>query len=163
VNEPSTGGIAVERLMRAIEEEVRRERRARIIAGDGPEAYRDPALFAEVEQALRRAIARHDSGSLLLPELLPDEHEWRPQTYLRLTSHQRLFGGLIVFVKRRLLLPLMRWLYEYSLENFRRQERVNRLLFACIEELAVENAALRQRLLGLEEYGATDSQGPRQR
>ena len=38
----------------------------------------------------------------------------------------------------------MRWLYEYSLENFRRQQRVNRLLFACIEELAIENAHLRK-------------------
>jgi hypothetical protein len=38
----------------------------------------------------------------------------------------------------------MRWLYDYNRENFRRQERVNRILFACIEELAIENAKLRR-------------------
>ena len=40
----------------------------------------------------------------------------------------------------------MHWLYEYSLENFRRQRRVNRLLFASIEELALENAKLKQEI-----------------
>jgi len=29
------------------------------------------------------------------------------------------------------------------MENFRRQERVNRVLFAAVEELAIENARLR--------------------
>ena len=47
-------------------------------------------------------------------------------------------------VKRRVILPLVRWLYNFSLENFRRQRHVNRLLFACIEELAIENAKLRR-------------------
>jgi hypothetical protein len=37
-------------------------------------------------------------------------------------------------------------LYEYSLENFKRQERVNRMLFACLEELAIENARLARQL-----------------
>ena len=53
---------------------------------------------------------------------------------------------MLIFVKRRMLLPMMRWLYEYSLENFRRQQRINTVLFACIEELAIENARLRQAL-----------------
>jgi hypothetical protein len=53
-------------------------------------------------------------------------------------------GPVIILFKRRVLLPLMRWLFEYSLENFERQQRVNRILFACIEELAIENARLRQ-------------------
>jgi hypothetical protein len=120
-------------------------------------------VFAEVEQALRRAIERHEADTLLLPELLPDAEEWRPQTYLRLSSHRRLGGALIVFVKRRLILPLTRWLYEYSLENFRRQERVNRLLFACIEELAIENATLRHRIEEPPDYGAAprDASGRR--
>jgi hypothetical protein len=39
-------------------------------------------------------------------------------------------GPLIVFAKRRILLPLTRWLYEYSLENFKRQQAINRLLYA---------------------------------
>src|SRR2546422_7745410 len=35
---------------------------------------------------------------------------------------------------------LFRSLFEYSQENFRRQDHLNRVLFACIEELALENA-----------------------
>ena len=52
----------------------------------------------------------------------------------------------------------MHWLYEYSLENFRRQQRVNRLLFAAIEELAIENARLRLQfgLDPLEDDGGGD-------
>jgi hypothetical protein len=55
-------------------------------------------------------------------------------------------GPAIVFVKRQLLLPLVRWLVEYNRDNFRRQQRVNRVLAACIEELALENARLRREL-----------------
>ena len=39
---------------------------------------------------------------------------------------------------------MTRWLYDYLLDNLRRQQRINRLVFACVEELAVENARLRQ-------------------
>ena len=53
---------------------------------------------------------------------------------------------LLAGTSYRLLLPLTRWLFEYSQENFRRQDRLNRVLFACIEELAIENARLRQTL-----------------
>jgi hypothetical protein len=49
-------------------------------------------------------------------------------------------------MKRRFLLPISRWLFEYSRENFRRQQRMNRILLACIEQLAIENARLRQDL-----------------
>ena len=53
-------------------------------------------------------------------------------------------GRFILLVKRRLLLPLTRWLFEYAQENFRRQQRINAVLFACIEDLAIENARLRR-------------------
>jgi hypothetical protein len=55
-------------------------------------------------------------------------------------------GPALVFVKRQLMLPLVRWLVDYNRDNFRRQQRVNRLLAACIEELALENARLRRDL-----------------
>lgn len=140
--------VDVERLMREIEDEVRRERRTRLVARGGPDAYQDPEIYALVERALRRAVDRSltDEHILLLPEQLGDERDWRLQTYLRFSSHRPAVGGLFVAIKRRVLLPLTRWLYEYALENFRRQERVNRVLFACVEELAIENARLRTRL-----------------
>ena len=45
-----------------------------------------------------------------------------------------------------LVMPVVRWLFEYSRDNFERQRRVNQVLFACIQELAIENAALRQQI-----------------
>jgi hypothetical protein len=131
--------------MHDVEDEVRRKRRARLLARGGPSEYADPDLYAAVERLLRKPVEARDKDVLLVAELLGDDEEWRPKTFLRFSSH-RAGGGLIVFIKRRVLLPLTRWLYEYSLENFRRQERVNRLLFACVEELALENAALRRAI-----------------
>ena len=40
------------------------------------------------------------------------------------------------------MLPVTRWLYDYSRENFARQERLNFVLMACVQQLAVENARL---------------------
>jgi hypothetical protein len=138
--------LSVERLMRDIEEEARRARRARILAHGGATEYRDPEVFRRVEGALRRALETRGHDLLLLPELLGDETEWRLETRLRFSSHRPLVGPLLVFIKRRVLLPMTRWLYEYSLENFRRQQRVNELLFSCIEELAIENVRLARLL-----------------
>jgi hypothetical protein len=43
-------------------------------------------------------------------------------------------------------MPLFRWLFEYSRDNFERQRKVNDVLFACVQELAIENARLRRDL-----------------
>jgi len=136
--------ISVEEVMREIEDDLRRERRARLLARGAPSEYRDADVFAAVEGVLRRAVEGRDHDAILLPELLAEEEEWRLQTRLRFASHRPVLGPVIIGFKRRVLLPIMRWLYEYSLENFERQQRVNRILFACIEELAIENARLRQ-------------------
>jgi len=136
--------ISVERVMREIEDDLRRARRARLLEKGAPEEYRDPDLYAAVETVLRRAVESRNHDAVVLPEVLGDEDEWKLETRLRFSSHRPVVGPLIVFLKRRLLLPLTRWLYEYSLENFQRQQRVNRILFACIEELAIENAKLRK-------------------
>jgi hypothetical protein len=65
-------------------------------------------------------------------------------------------GPLLIFIKRRVVLPLTRWLYEYSLENFRRQQKLNTILLACIEELAIENAKLRRGQDRREEHEGQD-------
>jgi len=130
--------------MKEVEAAARRDRRERLVAG-GAAGYSDPELFAEVDGILRRAVERSEHG-VLLPEVLPDDEEWRLDTSLRFSSHRPVVGPAIVFVKQRLLLPLVRWLVDYNRDNFRRQQRVNRLLAACIEELAIENARLRREL-----------------
>ena len=131
--------------MHEIEDRVRDELRRRLLARGGAPEYQDPEVFRSVDRLLRRAADRPDEHALV-PEFLGPESDWRLQTHLRFTSHRRLMGPLVLFVKRRMLLPLTRWLYEYSVGNFERQERVNRLLIACIEELAIENARLRRDL-----------------
>ena len=131
--------------MHEIEDRVRDELRRRLLARGGAPEYQDPEVFRSVDRLLRRAADRPDEQALI-PEFLGPESDWRLQTHLRFTSHRRLMGPLVLFVKRRMLLPLTRWLYEYSVGNFERQERVNRMLIACIEELAIENARLRRDL-----------------
>jgi hypothetical protein len=137
----------VARLMREIEDEVRSQRQARALARGGPDDYRDETIFAAVESVLSRAVDRNNPDALLLPQLLDDDR-WDLQLPLKFESHRPLIGPALIFIKKRLLLPLTHWLYEYSLENFRRQQRINRLLFAAVEELALENARLRG-ILGL--------------
>ncbi|HEX4348170.1 MAG TPA: hypothetical protein VHZ73_11400 [Vicinamibacterales bacterium] len=138
--------VRVDELMRELGGEISSERRARIIARGGAAEYRDPELYARVEEVFRRVLDARDHDALLLPHLVDDEDDYTLQLRLKYASHRKVVGSFLIFVKRAILLPINRWLYEYSLENFRRQQRVNRLLFACIEELAIENARLRQDL-----------------
>ena len=138
----TASAVSVERLMHEIADDLRGERRERALARGGPEEYRDPEIFAAVEGVLRRAVESRNLDASLIPALLEDEEDSRLQTHLRFSSHRPLAGPVIVFVKRRILLPVTRWLYEYSLENFRRQQQINRVLFTCLEELAIENARL---------------------
>ena len=146
VSEHSEPAVSVEALMRRLEGDLRNQLRQQLLDRGGAREYTDEELFAVVERVLRHAVEARDHDALLLPALMSDEDEWELQTRLRFSSHRPVLGKLIVFLKRRVLLPVMRWLYEYSLENFRRQQRVNRVLFACIEELSIENARLRSDL-----------------
>ena len=142
--------------MREIEDDVRHARRKRLLARGGAGEYRDPALYAGVDAVLRRAIDARDHDALLLPDFLSSEPDWNLALHLKYASHRPALGGLIIAAKRKVLLPLMRWLYEYSLENFRKQRRINTVLFACLEELAIENARLRQALAAGQAAPATD-------
>lgn len=140
--------IDVDEVMRGIEDEVRRARRKRLLAHGAASDYADPQIYAAVDQVLRRAIEARDHDALLLPELVAPggDEDWQLETHLKFSSHRAVIGPIILFFKRRVLLPMLRWLYEYSLENFRRQQRLNRILFACVEELAIENAKLKRQM-----------------
>jgi hypothetical protein len=139
--------LRVDALMDGIERDVRARLRRHLVKRGGAADYDDEAIFEAVHAVLARAADGRNLDALLLPELLDSDVEWRLRTTLELSSHRpAALGGIILFVKRRLLLPLTRWLFQYSQENFRRQDHLNRVLFACIEELAIENARLRQAL-----------------
>lgn len=129
--------------MTDLQARVRATVRARLKAA-GATAFDDDELFRAVDGVFRQALANDDPGALLLPALLHDD--WQPELSLRLASHRGGLGSVIVFIKRRILLPLNRWLFEYTLENFRRQQRINLTLMACLQTLAVEHVRLRREL-----------------
>src|SRR5262245_61887298 len=137
--------IGVAPLMREIESDVRSAIRRRLVKHGMP-AYEDEEIFERVRAMLQHAADGRDLRVLLLPELLGDEIEWSLEPGLRFSSHRASMGKAILFMKRRVLLPLTRWLFEYSQTNFLRQQRLNQILLACVEELAVENARLRRDL-----------------
>jgi hypothetical protein len=143
--------VSVEAVMADLQGRVRERRRrrlqARIVRTTGASGLEDAAVFDEVEALLQKAADTGDAEALLLPELLGDPATWRLETALRYQSHRsRAPASIIVFLKRRVLLPLLRWLFEYSRDNFERQRRVNRVLFACVQELAAETVRLREEV-----------------
>lgn len=138
--------LRVDAVMGEIEREVRTRLRRHLIKRGGAAEYEDEAIFEAVHAVLTRAVEERDLEAMLLPELLDSDVDWKLRTNLELSTHRPAVGRFILLAKRRLLLPLTRWLFEYSQENFRRQDHLNRVLFACIEELAIENARLRRHI-----------------
>ena len=130
-----------------IRSRVRERLRQHLLDHGASRAFEDPALFAEVDRILQSATDAGIANALILPELLGDPDTWRIRTAMRYDSHRgNVAAAALVFVKRRVLMPVLRWLFEYSRDNFERQRRVNQVLFACVQELAIETARLRQEL-----------------
>jgi hypothetical protein len=139
--------ISVDAVMSDLRSRVREQVREQLLRQGGSEGFSDPALFAEVERLLQRATDTATGDALLLPELLGDPRTWRLEAALHYRSHRTgAAASAILFLKRRLFMPVFRWLFEYSRDNFERQRRVNLVLFACVQELAVETARLRQEV-----------------
>ena len=139
--------VPVGAVMTDLNGRVRERLRAQIVASGGSRAFDDPALFADVEALLHAAVSTSDTAKLILPELLGDPGTWRLTTSMRYQSHRTKGpAALLIFLKRHVLMPVFRWLYEYSRDNFERQRRTNQVLFACVQELAVEAAQLRREV-----------------
>ena len=138
--------------MAELQGRVRERVRADLVRHGASTALEDPALFADVDSMLRAAIDRSQPAALLLPELLGDPSTWRLDTAIRYQSHRGAAAGPIVFVKQRLLMPVLRWFYEFSRDNFERQRRVNQVLFACVQELAIETTRLRNEVRELSQH-----------
>jgi hypothetical protein len=137
----------VEAVTSELQARVRERIRLDLLRHGASDALSDPQLFADVDALVRAAVQRSRPPALLLPELLGDPATWRLEIPMRYGSH-RASGpaSAILFVKRRVLMPLFRWLFEYSRDNFERQQRVNDVLFACVQELAIDNARLRREV-----------------
>lgn len=133
--------------MAELHRRVRERLRTQLVEDGGSEGFDDPALFADVEAVLRAAASTPETARLLLPELLGEPDTWRLTTSMRYQSHRGpAAAGIFTFLKRRIVMPLLRWFYEYSRDNFERQRRVNHVLFACVQELALESALLRREI-----------------
>ena len=138
--------VDVSRVMADIRMRASAELRERAFdRGNTPE-FSDAKVFDIVEQMLRSAVDDGERKVLLLPEIIAGDKDLTLEPSARLTSHRPLVGPLILFVKRRLLQPLTQWLYEYSMDNFRRQAQINRIMFAALQALAIETARLRIEL-----------------
>jgi hypothetical protein len=142
-----TADVSVDAVMAELHGRVRERLREHLLRHGAARAFEDPVLFADVERLLQNATNSGDANALILPELLGDPDTWRLETAMRYQSHRAAGAASAVgFVKRRVLMPVLRWLFEYSRDNFERQRRVNQVLFACVQELAIETARLRAEL-----------------
>jgi hypothetical protein len=142
--------VPVDSVMAELQARVRARLREELLQHGASAALEDPAVFAEVERVLREAVGRTSVRALLLPEFLGDPATWRLEPALTYPSHRgALAAGVIRGIKQRVLMPALRWLFEYSHDNFVRQQRVNHVLFACVQELAIQNAELRRDLQNL--------------
>ena len=148
---------SVDQVMATLQDRVRERVRADLVRHGASSALEDPALFAEIDSMLRAAIDRSQPAALLLPELLGDPSTWRLDTAIRYQSHRGAAAAPVVFVKRRLLMPVLRWFYEFSRDNFERQRRVNQVLFACVQELAIETTRLRKEVRELSQHASADA------
>lgn len=140
---------STDHIMAELQGRVRERVRAELVRHGASAALEDPALFADIDTMLRAAIERSQPAALLLPELLGDPSTWRLETAIKYQTHRGAAGAPIIFVKQRLLMPLLRWFYEFNRDNFERQRRINQVLFACVQELAIELAKQRRELQAL--------------
>lgn len=142
-----TTAVSTEELMRSIRSDLRRRHLADI------ETNPLESARSRLEGALETTAVYRP----LLSELI-DEREWRIKPAIRFRSHRPVVGKLLVFLKRRIVFPVVYWLYEYCSDNFRAQRRINDGLMILTETLAQENARLRldfERLQRSIDAGAT--------
>lgn len=143
-NAPGHSEVSADAVMTEVQARVRERLREHVLRHGASRAFEDADLFAEVERCLWNASDSSDPNSLILPQFLGDPSTWHLDVAIRYKSHR---GGVparaLLFLKQRLLMPVFRWLFEYSRDNFERQRRVNHVLIACVQELAIETARLR--------------------
>ena len=139
--------VDVDEVMAELHRRVRERMRTQVTDADDSHVFADPEVFGHVDALLRTAAATPETRPLMLPALLGEPHTWRLVTKMQYQSHRgKGVASLVMGLKRHILMPLFRWLFEYSRDNFERQRRTNHVLFACVQELAVETALLRREL-----------------
>ena len=149
--ESRAGIVSTEELMTSIRSGLRRRHIADIEVNP----------LESARSQLEAALDSRPTYRPLLAELI-DERDWKIKPAIRFRSHRPVIGKMLIFVKRRIVLPVVYWLYEYCSENFRAQRRINDGLMILTETLAQENARLRLDVDGLKRIvaaGSDDSGG----
>jgi hypothetical protein len=128
---------------------MREKIRRRLRANGASEDLNDQAIFQAVDAILNQAVNDAKPGALLLPELFDNPTSSKLEIAVSYQTHRGLIGRVFVRpIKRRILVPIFRWLLDFSRNNFNRQNNINQILFSCIQVLAIENAKLRAKLTG---------------
>ena len=141
--------MSTESVMREVRDKVRADLHARLIAQGAGDDFDSRAVFDAVDALFTQAVAHQDPRALLLPAQF--DEPWKPALSVDFAGHRgRLAAGALRFAKTRLVMPVVRWLFEYAQENFRRQHRVNVALMATVQTLAADHARLKARLAELE-------------
>jgi hypothetical protein len=141
--------VSTDAVMEEVRDRIRADLHARLVLQGAGDDFADRAVFDEVDRLFDQAMSIEDPRALLLPTRL--EGPWKPVLSLDFPGHRnRLTAGAIRFLKTRLVLPAVRWLYEYSHENFRRQLELNLALMAIVQTLAADHARLKARIADLE-------------
>ena len=113
-------------------------------AGQGAES--GERATAAVEAQLAAVVSQARYGVTAAGRILGPEDSWRLSLHPRLRSHRPFWGPLIVWVKKNLVRPLIRWHLEFTEDGIRKQAHVNRSLVALVEHLAMRVASLEQEL-----------------
>jgi hypothetical protein len=149
MNEPPS--VSTEAVMDEVRRRLRAELYPQFVAQGAGDDFDSQSVFDEVDRLFEQALAHEHPSALLLPARLLGP--WRLAVSLDFASHRRGLAGLVIrFTKKRLVLPVVRWLFEYANQNFRRQQHVNVALMACLQTLAAEQARLRARLAEIEHH-----------
>jgi hypothetical protein len=136
-------------VMEDVRDRIRADLHARLVLQGAGDDFADRAVFDEVDRLFDQAMSIEDPRALLIPTRL--DGPWKPTLSLDFPGHRNaLVAAPLRFVKMRLVLPVVRWLYEFSHENFKRQHQVNLALMAIVQTLAADHARLKARLAKLE-------------
>jgi hypothetical protein len=143
------GVVSTEAVMSAVREQVRAELFARMVLKGSGDDFDSRAVFDGVDDLITKALDHDDVRGLLIAARL--NAPWQPAYSLDVTSHRHgLAGRSIQFVKARLVAPVVRFVFEHASENFRRQQRVNLALMACLQTLVADHVRLEARVASLE-------------
>ena len=99
------------------------------------------ARIGAVEQIQEQTQEVLDGRDFVWPEIVMRNQDWQLETRLVVSSHRKVLGPLLIGFKK-LSMPFVRWLHEYSQKNFTRQKQLNEALIASYEVLAMKHSQL---------------------